>query len=285
VGALTSKAFRFKKRVWFLHSFEAICPGCARGCNVFVDHHRAKYEDDLMYRIRPRVNEAINGHFMCDVGRMLYEKENQERPVETYSKGRHISFEEALEQARKEIMYPLSVVVISASASLEELWMARFFESALGLKVYVSYQLDPAFEDALLRVSDQEMNLEGAKLLGFECIADPEIALKEAHFVVLVGQKDVHRWREACTAHSVPFGLIHAHETSPKAQWSLPIASHFERSGRFMAQGGVLQTSHTGLDKITPRLSLVAVLGRIFDYSPAFMEEAMEKLEAWLHHG
>lgn len=287
VGALTSKAFRFQKRVWFLRSFEAICPGCARGCNVFVDHHRAKYEDDLMYRIRPRVNEAINGHFMCDAGRMLYEKENQQRPLEAFSKGVQVSFEEALVEARKEIMHPLSVVVVSASASVEELWMARFFESALGLKVYVSYHLDPAFEDDLLRVPDQEMNLEGAKLLGFECTTDPEIALKEAHFAVLIGQKDANTWMDACEAHEVPFGLMHAHATSPKAQWSLPIASHFERSGRFVAQGGILQVSQTGLEKIAPRLCLEALLGRIFDYSPAFMGEAMQKLEAWLEvrHG
>ncbi|MDB4257459.1 2Fe-2S iron-sulfur cluster-binding protein, partial [Arcobacteraceae bacterium] len=37
VGALTSKDFRFKKRVWFLDSFDAVCNGCSKGCNITVD--------------------------------------------------------------------------------------------------------------------------------------------------------------------------------------------------------------------------------------------------------
>jgi NADH-quinone oxidoreductase subunit G len=37
VGALTTKDFRFKMRVWFLENIEGICTGCARGCNVYLD--------------------------------------------------------------------------------------------------------------------------------------------------------------------------------------------------------------------------------------------------------
>lgn len=36
VGALTSKDFRYKKRVWFLHKTPSICPGCATGCNIEI---------------------------------------------------------------------------------------------------------------------------------------------------------------------------------------------------------------------------------------------------------
>ena len=35
VGALLSKDFRFKMRVWFLKAHESICPGCSTGCNLF----------------------------------------------------------------------------------------------------------------------------------------------------------------------------------------------------------------------------------------------------------
>ena len=51
VGALTSKDFRFKQRVWFLQSFEAICNGCSKGCNINVDHRKEKYKDDMIYRL------------------------------------------------------------------------------------------------------------------------------------------------------------------------------------------------------------------------------------------
>ena len=36
VGALTSRDFRFKARVWEMSSTESICIGCARGCNTNV---------------------------------------------------------------------------------------------------------------------------------------------------------------------------------------------------------------------------------------------------------
>ena len=38
VGALTSRDFRFQKRVWMLKAAEGVCPGCATGCNVRIDH-------------------------------------------------------------------------------------------------------------------------------------------------------------------------------------------------------------------------------------------------------
>ena len=35
VGALTSKDFRFKMRVWFLKETKRICTSCATGCNTW----------------------------------------------------------------------------------------------------------------------------------------------------------------------------------------------------------------------------------------------------------
>src|SRR5205085_2229064 len=34
VGALTSREFRFRKRVWFLKHAKSVCPNCATGCPV-----------------------------------------------------------------------------------------------------------------------------------------------------------------------------------------------------------------------------------------------------------
>jgi len=36
VGALTSREFRFKARVWEMSATETVCPGCARGCNMIT---------------------------------------------------------------------------------------------------------------------------------------------------------------------------------------------------------------------------------------------------------
>src|SRR5215813_13492956 len=64
VGALCSKDFLYKQRVWFLKEQKSVCPDCSTGCSVFVDHNK-----EIVYRLRPRENPQANGHFMCDDGR------------------------------------------------------------------------------------------------------------------------------------------------------------------------------------------------------------------------
>lgn len=82
VGALTLKDFRFKTRVWYLKNTPTICAGCARGCNVVVSCGQQQTMmtttgqiDDRVKRIVPRVNEEVNGHWICDEGRMSYARE------------------------------------------------------------------------------------------------------------------------------------------------------------------------------------------------------------------
>jgi len=64
VGALCSKDFLYKKRVWWLKSQKSVCPGCSTGCSIEVDQN-----ENHVYRLRPRANPLAQGHFMCDEGR------------------------------------------------------------------------------------------------------------------------------------------------------------------------------------------------------------------------
>lgn len=73
VGALTSKDFRFKQRVWYLKDSETICNGCSTGCNVKV-----YFNKEGMFRVKPVFNEQVNGHWMCDDGRNIYQYANKE---------------------------------------------------------------------------------------------------------------------------------------------------------------------------------------------------------------
>lgn len=75
VGAFTSRDFRFKQRVWFLKDKPAVCPGCSTGCAVKV---YAKPEVRTYFRLKPREDQSVNGHWMCDVGRKTYKHLNQE---------------------------------------------------------------------------------------------------------------------------------------------------------------------------------------------------------------
>src|SRR5688500_5840680 len=67
VGALTSKDFRFKMRVWFLKETKSVCTSCATGCNIVIGSREEK-----IYRYEPRENEAVNSSWMCDYGRLNY---------------------------------------------------------------------------------------------------------------------------------------------------------------------------------------------------------------------
>lgn len=73
VGALTSKDFRFRQRVWYLKDSETVCTGCSTGCNVKV-----YYNKEGMFRVKPVFNEEVNGHWMCDEGRDIYKFVNKD---------------------------------------------------------------------------------------------------------------------------------------------------------------------------------------------------------------
>ena len=64
VGALCSKDFLYKKRVWWLKTQDSVCQNCSTGCSIHVDQ-----EDNRLYRLRPRENPQAQGSFMCDEGR------------------------------------------------------------------------------------------------------------------------------------------------------------------------------------------------------------------------
>ncbi len=67
VGALCSRDFLYKQRVWFLQTQRSICTGCSTGCSIWVDSNRGQ-----IYRLRPRANPQVNTWWICDAGRLSY---------------------------------------------------------------------------------------------------------------------------------------------------------------------------------------------------------------------
>jgi NADH-quinone oxidoreductase subunit G len=65
VGALCSKDFLYKQRVWCLKEQKSVCADCSTGCSVTVDSNK-----NIVYRLRPRLNPQAQGYFMCDEGRL-----------------------------------------------------------------------------------------------------------------------------------------------------------------------------------------------------------------------
>ncbi len=71
VGALGSKDFLYKQRVWYLKTVDGVCNRCSTGCSTYVDANK-----DIVYRIRGRHNPQAQGHFICDEGRYGYHHAN-----------------------------------------------------------------------------------------------------------------------------------------------------------------------------------------------------------------
>jgi NADH-quinone oxidoreductase subunit G len=104
VGALCSKDFLYRQRVWFLRSQKSVCADCSTGCSIFVDQNK-----DILYRLRPRENPQANGFFMCDEGRYGFHyvnaSERLTRPLarpEAAANGQAaVAYEEAIPAIRR----------------------------------------------------------------------------------------------------------------------------------------------------------------------------------------
>lgn len=135
VGALCSKDFLYKQRVWFLKDQKSVCPDCSTGCSIYVDQNK-----NIVYRLRPRENTQAQGFFMCDDGRYDYPYINSPdriaQPLVRENQGQTSSrWEFALPLLRRELSeavgkHPAQVgVVLSPYLTVEEAYLlAKYFK-------------------------------------------------------------------------------------------------------------------------------------------------------------
>ena len=164
VGALTSKDFRFKMRVWFLKETKSICTSCATGCNIVIGSREEK-----VYRYEPRENDAVNSTWMCDYGRLNYKWIGRpDRLIEVKGpKGQPGKWPQVLAALSEKLKQaPLGSLAIIASArqSNEELYLL----SKLARKGNALTDSVPRTGegDKLLLNIDRNPNANGAKLMG-----------------------------------------------------------------------------------------------------------------------
>jgi NADH-quinone oxidoreductase subunit G len=177
VGALLSRPFLHKARVWYLEPTKSVCPGCARGCSVDIWHRKREWalrtldpaQNTNIARVTPHENAAVNGPWICNKGRDLAAIFERRRAVQSMLKGKPADLPTAIAEARKLIdaaKHPAALV--SSWASNEEL--ARFKET-LGARCtnFVKADHVPAegevVEDDLLIRADKNPNTTGAQAL------------------------------------------------------------------------------------------------------------------------
>jgi NADH-quinone oxidoreductase subunit G len=246
VGALTSKDFRFQQRVWFLTSTPSICHGCAKGCNIFIDHNREKYKDDTVYRFRPRENPEVNGHFICDAGRLSYKQLQKDRRLEAVFEAKTVDFKVAAAALQALIeMHPEHIVILAdANLYTEELESLVALSKRLNASLIcpMSVYRDDAFGDDWLKSPQRAANAKAVEQLG---IATELSGTDVVGLLINFNHPDSDRF---VAQHSVAFQT----HMGPDADLILPLAVFSEASGTLINEDGVVQRCEQAIHRKTP---------------------------------
>ncbi len=243
VGALTQNDFRFKVRVWYLKHEQSICPGCARGCNIVVDHYRGEAQ-----RMRPRNNNAVNQSWMCDDGRLLYKairsedrlnapmlRKDGKRLAVTPS----VAFSEALQLLEKHAKH--TATQGSAFVSNEDAFALAMLLKMMQAPVAASLRESPAGweDDALLRKADRTPNRTGAS--AFSGTEDFAVRLKNATLALVIQEDALPDRSLYPQLAGVIYVGTHDCPTAKAADVVLPMAMWAEYEGSFTNFQGRVQ--------------------------------------------
>ncbi len=240
VGALLSRDFLYKSRVWFLEPVRSVCTGCARCCSVNVwkrAHHwqfRALGEEKnrMVFRITPFDNPDINGPWICNKGFDLHKNLTaRHRALTPLIRGRAVSPEEVIGEIAGLLAKALKpAILVSSHASNEELAACK---NALAGRVefYTRRDLKPqpgeVLEDAILIRADKNPNSAGVGAL-FEAREWNPLA---GHDLVLVWGEGVD---PANMGSAVTIHLTSYENAGEKgADIVVPVSTHLERDGSF----------------------------------------------------
>ena len=264
VGAITDAEFRFRTRPWFLTKGESICPLCSRGCNIFIDYHPGYSRvpgSAKVYRIRPRTNEAVNGHWICDHGRYgfveLQQKNRSEKLVWNSGNGTTqmswskvmIMIAERIKALRERKQSGRISVVLTTWLTNEELFLIKkIFKDGLGAKHLFFADPPPGTADGLLLRADRTPNRRGAQEMGFEQ-SPPDFGdlSKDTDILFLFGphlarSAGDRAWKSAL--EKIPVKILvtsHLNELASAADFVLPAAFIAEKSGTLTNEDGRIQ--------------------------------------------
>ncbi|MCC6763607.1 MAG: molybdopterin-dependent oxidoreductase [Deltaproteobacteria bacterium] len=267
VGALLSKDFHHKMRVWFLDETESVCPNCANGCNIKIGAARGH-----VHRLLPRRNDDVNETWMCDTGRLGYRFVNEHRlrapRIRRDGVPTDASWTDALEAAATSLASlvrahgPTALAtIVSPHLTNEELFTLRQLMSG-GLR---SEQGDVAViegpADDFLIKAEKAANVRGARDLGLAAggghatLAEIRTGIEAGTIRALfVTTTDVWTlWGADAAAlldrlETVVVVAANEHPLLAHADVVLPGATFAEKNGTFTNLAGRVQRIHRALD-------------------------------------
>ncbi len=252
-GALTTREFRFESRVWNLESTESICNGCDVGCNIFIGHRNGQ-----IFRYRPRVNEEVNDHWLCDYGRFSHERYDTDRVVVPKVRNEDdylgmATWGEALDAIENALKSSRKLVVIaSANMTNEEAQAAKQLFG--GLDARFALTVDPI---GPIRMKSRKEWLEGTQAApnyrGVSAeLGQNEVPEMEGVDVLYVCDASFSERAKdpavIATLRQAKFLIVHSwdanHPLNEVADVLLPATIHAEREGTFTNLQGREQEIH-----------------------------------------
>lgn len=263
VGALTSRDFRFKARVWDMSHTDSICTGCANGCNINL-----WVRDNKILRLTPRDNMDVNQYWMCDHGRLntfKYVNDTETRlstpmmrPLEAGILNENDSglqaceWDDAIARVISEFKnYGPDEIAFAASAysTLEDNFLLkRFAEEVIGTKNigYIPHIIENDKDDFLIK-ADKTPNAKGLELLGIKPFGkDLNEKIKNGSVKLVYVMNDSLGSMElgAELSKCIEVGIVQLsnfNELSRKATVLLPLATYAEINGTFVNYDGRVQ--------------------------------------------
>ena len=247
VGALLSKDSLNKARAWEMDRTASVCPGCSQGCNMIVETR-----DNVVVRLRPRANAAVNKYFMCDHGRLDYRWMNRHDRVDVpmVRAGSALAtadWQQANAAGAAMLKGKRAFVLASPRLSNEALfYLSQIVTKTNGAGAFRVDQGDeaplPGVPGLALR-RDRAANLRGAELLGFTRSDSPLSGMKQSD-VLVVADEELAGIEAPDLARAG--GVIVIGTTLPPwarhlAAVVLPIANIVEEEGTFTNVDGRVQ--------------------------------------------
>ena len=248
VGALTSKDFRFKMRVWFLRETKSIDVNCGTGCNILIGSR-----ENTIYRITPRENDFVNSCWMPDSHRLNFHYVNSpDRLSAPQIRGKMLpaSWPEAIAAVLQGIHQAgasQTAVIASARMTLEEMFLTRLLLEHLGVALF-DVKPRPQKGDGFLVSDDGNPNTQGARLLRLATGKLPEIAEAitsgKIRALLALGEDAAECGIAVESLHKLEFLAVMAilpNATTNAAHVVLPSASWAEKRGSMINVRGRLQ--------------------------------------------
>ncbi len=282
VGALCSKDFLYKQRVWFLKEQKSVCPDCSTGCSIWLGANKG-----VVYRLRPRPNPRAQGHFMCDDGRLGYHYVNDgdrirqplARKGDTLAP---VTWPEALAAVRADFAdaahrHPTAVAgVLSPYLTCEEAYLLALFLKGLSPDVRLALGHVPSVGEDDTYPKDRRgrpaqpvrftiraekcpnrrgvekvlEHFQGRVIRYEDVLLDAAEGRLQALYLSAGYPPRGDGWVSADAARAlarVPLLVVHDLFASPAAQAArdvLPAASFAEKDGTFVNHAGLAQAIH-----------------------------------------